>query len=205
MGLLNDCTVQEGDSLGTVAVALDAEGAIAHAVGDAVLNCPQDAVVVEGALLDILEGIHNGLLGLAALVVGVGVLLAVVVDDTADEGGIGVGAQVLLPDQLALIGGAVEQGGDLAGGELLSGGSGGTADGVLGALQVVGTGHGALGQLADYSDGVGGAFHSTGVVGVTVHTVCAFGSKIGMLGNFFNTFFCQNIFKFIIDEFYTFS
>ena len=40
MGLLSQGAVQEGDDLGAVADGIHTEGAVVHAVGDALLNCP---------------------------------------------------------------------------------------------------------------------------------------------------------------------
>ena len=50
-------TVQEGDHLGTVALGAGGEVVCVHAIGDAVLNGPQDGVVEVVASLHISEGI----------------------------------------------------------------------------------------------------------------------------------------------------
>ena len=66
MDLLIQCTIQEGDHLGTVADAIDAEGAVAHAVGDVVLHGPCHGGGVELVGLHVSEadlGMGDGTFG----------------------------------------------------------------------------------------------------------------------------------------------
>ena len=64
-GLLVVGAVQEGDDLGTGAVAHGVEGGGGSTGGDAVLQSPQSSVVVEGALSHVGEGVLGGVGGLA--------------------------------------------------------------------------------------------------------------------------------------------